>query len=193
MRHGAFPDRCSCIYIAIFKRLVNLHAVALNPLWLRGDFSVTEGPSKQVVLAWARLLKAERLALGRVEAALKQARLPPLAWYDVLLELDRAGETGLRPFELERALLLAQYNLSRLLDRIEHEGLIDRAPCPQDGRGQVLHLTANGRSMRNAMWPVYAQAIEAALGSCLDETEAETLSALLARIIDAEVSVEPNS
>ena len=150
-------------------------------------------PSKQAVLAWARLLKAERLALARVEAALKQAGLAPLAWYDVLLELERAGEMGLRPFELERALLLAQYNLSRLLDRIRREGLIERAPCPQDGRGHVLRLTARGRSMRKAMWPVYAQAIEAAVGSFLDETEAETLSALLARIIDAAVSAESSS
>ena len=47
--------------------------------------------------------------------------------------------------------------------------------------------------MRNAMWPVYARAIQSAVGSCLDETEAETLSALLARIIDAAASVEPNS
>jgi len=156
---------------------------------------VTERPSKQVVLAWARLLKAERLALARVETALKQAGLPPLAWYDVLLELEleRAGEAGLRPFELERALLLAQYNLSRLLDRIEREGLIERAPCPQDGCGNVLRLSARGRSMRNAMWPVYAQAIEAAVGSRLDEREAETLSALLARIIDGATSIEPNS
>jgi DNA-binding MarR family transcriptional regulator len=154
---------------------------------------VTERPSKQVVLAWARLLKAERLALARVETALKQAGLPPLAWYDVLLELERAGEAGLRPFELERALLLAQYNLSRLLDRIEREGLIERAPCPQDGRGHILRLRARGRSMRNAMWPVYALAIEAAVGSCLDGREAETLSALLARIVDGAASGEPNS
>src|SRR5258708_2440332 len=153
---------------------------------------MTERPSKPVVLAWARLIKAERLALAPVEAALKHAGLPPLAWYDVLLELERAGETGLRPFELERTLLLAQYNLSRLLDRIEREGLIERAPCPEDGRGHVLRLSARGRAMRNAMWPIYAQAIEAAVGSCLDEREAETLSALLARIIDAAVSVEPN-
>jgi DNA-binding MarR family transcriptional regulator len=154
---------------------------------------VTERPSKQVVLAWTRLLKAERLALARVEAALKQAGLPSLAWYDVLLELERAGETGLRPYELERALLLAQYNLSRLLDRIEREGFIERAPCPQDGRGHVLRLSTRGRSTRNAMWPVYAQSIEAAVGSCLDEREAETLSALLARIIAAAVWVESNS
>ena len=144
-------------------------------------------------MAWARLLKAERLSLARVEAALKQAGLPPLAWYDVLLELERASETGLRPYELERALLLAQYNLSRLLDRIERERLIERAPCPQDGRGHVLRLSARGRSMRKEMWPVYAQAIEAAVGSCLDERDAETLSALLARIIDGAASVEPIS
>jgi hypothetical protein len=85
----------------------------------------------------------------------------------------------------------AQHNLSRLLDRIEREGLIERAPCPQDGRGHVLRLTARGHSMRNAMWPIYAQAIEAAVGSHLGKGEAETLSALLGRIIDGAVSGEP--
>jgi DNA-binding MarR family transcriptional regulator len=153
---------------------------------------VAEKPSKQVVLAWARLLKAERLALARVEAALKQAELPPLAWYDVLIELERTGETGLRPFELECALLLAQYNLSRLLDRIEREGLIERAPCSQDGRGHVLRLSVRGRAMRKAMWPVYARAIEANVGSSLNKNEAGTLSLLLGRIIDTAGSVEPN-
>src|ERR1700729_2058770 len=157
----------------------------------RSDSSVTERPSKQVVLAWARLLKAERLALAHVEAALKQAGLPPLAWYDILLELERASETGLRPYELERALLLAQYNLSRLLDRIEREGLIERAPCPPDGRGHILRLTVRGSAMRKAMWPVYARAIEAIVGRSLNKHEAETLSLLLGRIVDNAGSVEP--
>ena len=146
---------------------------------------MTERPSKPVELAWARLMKAQRVALARVEAALKRAGLPPLAWYDVLLELERAGKAGLRPFELERALLLEQYNLSRLIDRIERDGLVERAPCPEDGRGQIVRVSARGRSMRRAMWPVYAQAIEAAVGGRLDKAEAETLSALLGRLIDA--------
>jgi DNA-binding MarR family transcriptional regulator len=145
---------------------------------------MTERPSKRIVLAWARLIRAQHVALARVETALKQAGLPPLAWYDVLLELERAGEAGLRPFELERALLLAQYNLSRLLDRMEREGLVERGPCPQDGRGQVILVSERGRSVRKAMWPIYAQAIEAAVGSRLENAEAETLSALLGRIID---------
>ena len=153
---------------------------------------MAEKPSKQVVLVWARLIKAERLALARVESALKRAGLPPLAWYDVLIELERVGEDGLRPFELERALLLAQYNLSRLLDRIEREGLIERAPCPQDGRGHVIRITARGQSMRNAMWPVYAKAIQSAVGNHLGKGEAETLSLLLGRIVDAAVQRRPD-
>ena len=39
--------------------------------------------------------------------------------------------------------------------------------------------------MRRAMWPIYAQAIEAAVGGRLDKAEAQTLSALLGRLIDA--------
>src|ERR1700729_1361899 len=48
----------------------------------RSDSSVTERPSKQVVLAWARLLKAERLPLAHGEAALNQAGMAPPAWVD---------------------------------------------------------------------------------------------------------------
>ena len=73
--------------------------------------------SEAVVRVWARLAKAQRQALAVIEQALSAAKLPPLACYDVLLELERADGT-LRPFELEREMLLAQYNLSRLIDRL---------------------------------------------------------------------------
>ena len=64
-------------------------------------------------------MKAQQIALASVEQSLRSAELPQLVWYDALLELERAGKQGLRPFELERQMLLAQYNLSRLIDRIE--------------------------------------------------------------------------
>ena len=78
-------------------------------------------PSEETVTAWARLVRAEQTVLGRIEAALKAADLPPLSWYDVLLELGRAEDGRLRPLELERRTLLAQYNASRLIDRMEKE------------------------------------------------------------------------
>ena len=54
-------------------------------------------------------------AIEAVEARLKAADLPPLGWYDVLLELEKAGEAGLRPFELQARLLLPQYGVSPTL------------------------------------------------------------------------------
>jgi DNA-binding MarR family transcriptional regulator len=136
-------------------------------------------PSETVVRAWARLMKAQQLVLTAIEQALKQAELPPLAWYDALLELERVGEEGLRPFELEREMLLAQYNLSRLVDRIEKAGYVERRTCADDGRGQVIVITRAGRDMRRRMWPVYARAIQSSIGGHISETQAETLDAIL--------------
>jgi DNA-binding MarR family transcriptional regulator len=140
-------------------------------------------PSDTVVRAWARLMKAQQMALTAIEKALKQAELPPLAWYDALLELERAGANGLRPFELEREMLLAQYNLSRLVDRIEKAGYVERRICEDDGRGQVIVVTAAGKDIRRRMWPVYARAIQSSIGAHVSETQAETLDAILGTML----------
>jgi DNA-binding MarR family transcriptional regulator len=143
-------------------------------------------PSEVVVRAWVRLAKAQQIVLAAIESALNDADLPPLVWYDVLLEVERAKEKGIRPFELERAMLLAQYNLSRLLDRIERAGYIERAACAEDGRGQVIRMTELGLSVRRRMWPVYAGAIEQAVGQKLSANEALALVGLLGRLTTPE-------
>jgi DNA-binding MarR family transcriptional regulator len=142
-------------------------------------------PRDAVVRAWARLVKAQQIALACVESALKAAKLPPLAWYDALLELEDAGDCGLRPGELQREMLLAQYNLSRLIDRIERAGYVERRPCDDDGRGQVIVITAAGRDIRRRMWAVYGAAIQRALGDHLSPKQAETLDALLGKLVDS--------
>jgi DNA-binding MarR family transcriptional regulator len=142
-----------------------------------------EKPSKIVVRTWARLMKAQKLGLASIEGALKAAGLPPLDWYDVLLEVECAGDKGLRPFELENAMLLAQYNLSRLIDRIEKAGYVERRACEDDGRGQLIVVTAAGMAFRRKMWPVYAQAIEIAIGQHLYFKDTETLDAMMGKLI----------
>src|SRR5215469_7894418 len=122
-------------------------------------------------------MRAQQLALTDIEKALKDAELPPLAWYDALLELERAGERGLRPYELERQMLLAQYNLSRLIARLSRGGYVARKACEEDRRGQVLVITASGRAMRRRMWTVYGPAMQAALGDRLSESEITRLAA----------------
>jgi DNA-binding MarR family transcriptional regulator len=141
-------------------------------------------PNETMIRAWARLVKAQRIALNAIELALKSAGLPQLLWYDALLELERAGEHGLRPFELEREMLLAQYNLSRLIDRIEKSGYVERRSCENDGRGQVIVITKSGKEMRRRMWVVYSAAIQGALGDRLSSKQAAALDLLLGTLIE---------
>jgi DNA-binding MarR family transcriptional regulator len=140
-------------------------------------------PSETVVRVWARLTKAQQRALDSIERALKAVKLPPLAWYDALLELERAGGS-LRPFELEREMLLAQYNLSRLIDRMEEAGYVERRALKEDRRGQAVVITAAGKTLRRRMWSVYGPAIQAAIGDHLSPKQIDTLSALLGALIE---------
>jgi len=141
-------------------------------------------PSEAAVTAWTRLVRAEQTVLDKIEAALKKADLPPLSWYDLLLELSRAEDGRLRPLELERRTLLAQYNASRLIDRMEKAGLVERLPHPEDGRGQLIAITAEGRALQKRMWKVYGPAIAAHVGAKLRPAEAVELARLLQKLMD---------
>jgi DNA-binding MarR family transcriptional regulator len=144
---------------------------------------MSRNPSDAAVKAWTRLVRARETVLGAIERDLKAADCPPLAWYDVLLELVRAPQGRLRPFEIEKATLLAQYNLSRLLDRLEREGLVTRAPCDDDGRGQWAVITDKGRAAQVRTWKVYAKSIQRHVGDRLDDKAAATLAGLLGRLV----------
>jgi len=133
--------------------------------------------------AWIQLVRAHHAVLSGVERALKRGGYPPLAWYDCLLELDRAGESGLRPLELEKQLLLPQYGLSRLLKRIEEAGYIQRRKDPKDARAQTVHITEDGLDLRRRMWPVYASALQSALGEKLEEKQARKLTKVLKKVL----------
>ncbi len=139
-------------------------------------------PDAITLTAWARLVRTQQVLLERVEADLKQASLPPLRWYDVLLELRRAGAGGLRQFEIGAAVLLNKHNLSRLLDRLEAEGLLQRHVCEEDGRGARVRITAAGRDLLKRMWPVYGGAIAAHFEQYFNDKELRQLAAMLGRI-----------
>ncbi|WP_120497114.1 MarR family winged helix-turn-helix transcriptional regulator [Kiloniella sp. EL199] len=143
---------------------------------------MTHIPTQEIMKIWGRIFRIQKKALAYTENALKAEQLPRLSWYDILLELDKAGNNGLRPFEIERNLLLPQYGLSRLLDRIEKNGYLQRIPCEEDGRGHRIVITKKGRDTRLRMWPIYAKAIQDIIGSGLSENDLGTLSKLLIKI-----------
>ncbi|OLF72984.1 hypothetical protein AWH62_08485 [Maricaulis sp. W15] len=131
--------------------------------------------------AWVALNRAWTRISGAVEAQLKRAGHPPLAWYDVLWELEKADACCLRPIELEARLLIRQHNLSRLLTRMATAGLVKKLSCPEDGRSLRIELTPAGRQTRKAMWEVYQPALDAALEG-LAPAEARQLAEQLDRL-----------
>jgi DNA-binding MarR family transcriptional regulator len=134
--------------------------------------------------AWIALARAQQTILLQVERAFRDANLPSLSWYDVLWELERADDAGLRPFEIEQRILLAQSNISRLIDRLEQHGCVQRRAVEEDGRGQRVLITRTGRDMRRAMWPVYARTLHQAIGRRITEREAIALASLLTKLVD---------
>lgn len=146
---------------------------------------MSRNPSDTVTRAWVRLMRAREAVLGAIEADLKAADVLPLAWYDVLLELTREKDGRLRPADIEKKTLLPQYGLSRLIDRLEKEGLVARAPHEDDARGQWVVITEKGRAAQARTWKVYAKSIQRHVGEKIDEKSAATLGDLLERLMAA--------
>ena len=126
--------------------------------------AMSESPAKEQIseeqlAAWRAFLRAHSTMLRRISADLDEADLPPLAWYDVLAALRDAPDQSLRQVELAERVLLSNSGLSRLIDRIEGDGLVQRMACPNDRRSFHIKLTADGEGMLERMWPVYARGI----------------------------------
>jgi DNA-binding MarR family transcriptional regulator len=132
--------------------------------------------------AWRALITAHAAAVEGIERRLVEVGLPPLSWYDVLLELSAAPEQRLRMHELASAVVLSRSGLTRLVDRLEKAGLLRREPDPADGRGSFAVLTDVGAGMRERMWPVYARGIAEHFGAHVSDEEAEVLTRALGRV-----------
>ncbi len=135
--------------------------------------------------AWRGLITANARVIEKIERALSEAGLPPLGWYDVLLELSGASDGRLRMHELARAVVLSRSGLTRLVDRLERAGLLGRAPDPVDRRGSYAAITDEGRALLRRMWPVYAAGIAEHFGGYLTDDEARVVAAALGRVADA--------
>jgi len=135
--------------------------------------------------AWAVLLTAHATLIEKIEAGLAEANLPPLAWYDVLWELEKAEGGRLRMHELARRVVLSRSNLTRLADRLEDARLIEREDTAHDRRGYDCVITRAGLALRRKMWLVYKAEIERLFSRHITVDEARTIGDALARAVKA--------
>lgn len=136
-------------------------------------------------MAWQTFITAHAVVIELIEQELAEAKQLPLSSYDVLLALVQAPNRRLRMHELAQAVLLSRSGLTRLVDRLEQEGLLARDRSGHDRRATYAVLTLKGfRAFRQA-WPIYAQGILKHFAHHLTEQEMSTLSQLLGRVVAA--------
>jgi DNA-binding MarR family transcriptional regulator len=131
---------------------------------------------------WAALLNAPASVVEAVEERLMAEADLPLPWHEVLVSVSRAGDDLMRMRELARSVLLSKSGLTRLADRMEQAGLIERRACPSDRRGIFIGITDRGREALDRAAPVFLAAVEEHLTDRLSRQELESLVTLLERL-----------
>lgn len=134
---------------------------------------------------WRTFLRAHAQAIRELERELLDETGMPLGWYDVLLQLAEAPDRRLRMAELADRVLLSRSGLTRLIDRLQAEGLVRREPSPDDARGTYTVLTADGFGRLRAAAPVHLAGIRKYWLTHFSDEELRTIGALFARFSDA--------
>ncbi len=148
--------------------------------------------------AWRRYYVSFWRIFAAIEADLQAAGLPSLSWYDALYELYLAPNRHLRMSELARSALLSRSGLTRLVDKLEKEKLIERKSCPSDGRVQHAVLTDKGVEVLRKIWPVYRAGIAKYFAAHLNEADAQEFARMMSKVVSAmqatggEVACEKN-
>ncbi|HMA46028.1 MAG TPA: MarR family transcriptional regulator [Frankiaceae bacterium] len=132
--------------------------------------------------AWRAFLRAHSLVLRALEAELEAAHELPLASYDVLVQLAEAPERRLRMSDLADAVLLSRSGLTRLVDRLEREGLVARQSCPSDARGTLAALTPAGLARLRRAAGTHLRGVARHFTSPYTSAELDALADLLGRL-----------
>jgi DNA-binding MarR family transcriptional regulator len=94
--------------------------------------------------AWRGMLRVHSALVKQLDAELSSAHKLPLSSYEVLLNLEAAPGRKRRMAELADSVLLSRSGMTRLVDRLEKDGLLRRDTCTDDGRGAYAVLTDTG-------------------------------------------------
>ncbi|HTU16004.1 MAG TPA: MarR family transcriptional regulator [Solirubrobacterales bacterium] len=138
------------------------------------------------VSAWQAVRNAHQAVVERIEIALSEASLPPLAWYDVLVKLDSSA-APVRPKDMLCQVSVTKSGLTRLLDRIEKAGLVERSFCSSDRRGTFLSITKAGRETLAEMKPIRDGVFREHFVESLSPEEADQISEMLGRVAGSAV------
>lgn len=99
--------------------------------------------------------------------------------YDTLLALEEAPNQRLTMSELADRVVLSPSGVTRLVDRLVKQGLVQREANPDDGRSSFAAITPAGLNLRLAVWPHLQEALTQEFASKISLQQADQLSCML--------------
>ncbi len=138
--------------------------------------------NKRELRAWAGLLRAHASLTRELDAELEVAHGLPLTSLEVLMNVADADGERLRMSDLADRVLLSRSGLTRLVDRLESEGLIERVTCPSDARGSFAVLTQAGRERLCAGRATHLAGVRERFLARLSEDEQDALGVIWERL-----------
>src|SRR5436190_23320569 len=102
--------------------------------------------SERELRAWRGMLRVHSRMVKALDAEMDDTHGLGLTSYEVLMYLADSPEGRMRMHDLAASVLLSRSGLTRLVDRLAREGLLERKACESDARGAFAVLTAAGRS-----------------------------------------------
>lgn len=153
---------------------------------MKGETKSESGQLSEVQKsAWHNFLIAHAKITREIDRRLVQAGHHNLDVYDVLVTLEFEKDRKLRMSELADRKAFSRSGLTRLVDRLEKQGLIERHPCLDDRRGYYAYLTDKGQSVRELAWPVFEEAMAELWGKYVSDRKADELNKLFTKLIAA--------
>jgi DNA-binding MarR family transcriptional regulator len=138
-------------------------------------------PVRLAAETWESLFRAQVAVMRRLQAAPAFKNIA-LNEYDVLFTLSRCPSGWLRQNELNDHVLLSQSSLSRLVERLQKRGYVERVPAPDDGRGVLVRLTEEGRELQKQIGREHVRDIADLIGPALRPAEQRELLRLTEKL-----------
>jgi DNA-binding MarR family transcriptional regulator len=143
-----------------------------------GNYSTAELLNEEELAAWRGMLRAHAELTKELDAELAREHNLPLSSYEVLLYLADAPDGRMRMAELADSVLLSRSGLTRLVDRLEREGLLKRERCESDARGYFAEITPKGRRLFDAARRTHLDGVRARFLSRFSRDELRAMGAL---------------
>lgn len=141
--------------------------------------------------AWRGLLRVHSALIRDLDGQLEREHDLPLSSYEVLLTLEASPQSRMRMSELADSVLLSRSGCTRLVDRLEREGLVTRGECSGDARGAYAVLTEAGRERFRAARMTHLEGVRARFTSRFSEEELARMATLWDRVLPGAAGIEP--